>query len=135
MGFFRGSSCGGGEGKVAPCVKLVRIMLESSNLVRKYKHICSFRKYTFQYQGLLNFTDVSIFLQIISIFWQKQYLYSKQQYQSCVKDFLVLFSVFVRKKVIVNENVKFIGYACGIRLPDDWKLDINCKKDNDITIY
>ena len=25
-------------------------------------HICSFRKYTFQYQDLLNFTDVSIFL-------------------------------------------------------------------------
>ena len=30
-----------------PCLKLVRIMLETYSLVRKYKHICSFRKYTF----------------------------------------------------------------------------------------
>ena len=38
-------------------------MLETWKLVRKYTHICSFRKYTFQYQALLNFADVSIFLQ------------------------------------------------------------------------
>ena len=31
-----------------PCPKLIRIMLETShNLVRKNKHICSFRKFTF----------------------------------------------------------------------------------------
>ena len=28
-------------------LKLVTIMLENSNLARKYTHICSFRKYTF----------------------------------------------------------------------------------------
>ena len=33
--------------KLSPCLKLVRIMLETSNLVRKYTPICSFRKYTF----------------------------------------------------------------------------------------
>ena len=43
----------GGGGKITlspllpPCLKLVRIMLETSNLARKYTPICSFRKYTF----------------------------------------------------------------------------------------
>ena len=41
---------------------VVGIMLESSNLVRKYIPICSFRKYTFQYLGPHKFADVSIFL-------------------------------------------------------------------------
>ena len=63
-GLFRGSFWGvyvcvgvGGEGglKLSPCLKLVRIMLETWNLVREYKHIYSFRKYTFWYQGPLNF--------------------------------------------------------------------------------
>ena len=46
--------------EIAPCLKLVRINLETWNLVRKYTHICSFRKYTFYYQDPLNFADVSI---------------------------------------------------------------------------
>ena len=47
-GLFRGSFLGGGKGsKITPRLKLVRIMLESSNLARKYTPICSFRKYTF----------------------------------------------------------------------------------------
>ena len=37
----------GGGGKITPCQKLVRIMLETSNLARKYTAIFSFRKYTF----------------------------------------------------------------------------------------
>ena len=62
-----------------------------------------------------------------SISWQKEYLYSKQKYENCVRNFLVLFSDFV--------NVSFKDYACGIRLPDCSKLDINWKKDSDITIF
>ena len=47
-GLLRGSFLGGGKGgKITPCLKLVRIMLESSNLARKYTPVCSFRKYTF----------------------------------------------------------------------------------------
>ena len=42
-------------------LKLVRIMLSTSNLARKYTDISSFKKYTFQYQGPLNFADFSIF--------------------------------------------------------------------------
>ena len=37
----------GGGGQIPPRLKLVRIMLETSNLARKYTPICSFRKYTF----------------------------------------------------------------------------------------
>ena len=62
---FRGSfwGWGGGEVKLPPCLKLVRIMLETSNVARKYTHLCSFRKYTFYYQAYLKFADASIFLQ------------------------------------------------------------------------
>ena len=57
--------------EITPCLKLVRINLETRNLVRKYTHIFSFRKYTFYYQDPLNFADVSIFLQKVSIFCLK----------------------------------------------------------------
>ena len=58
-------------GKITPCLKLVKIMLEIGNLARKYTHICNFRKYSFWYQDPLYFGDVSIFLKKISIFGQK----------------------------------------------------------------
>ena len=91
-------------------------MLETSNLARKYTPICSFRKYTFQCLGPLNFADVSIFLQKISVFCPKKYLYSKQQYESCVRDFLVLFSGFVRQKATLTEKFFFADSVSGIRL-------------------
>ena len=40
---------------------------------------------------------------------------------------LFLFSVLVRQKVTINENVSFIDYMSGIRLPDRFKLSINQK--------
>ena len=43
------------------------------------------------------------------------------------------FSVFVRQKVIVNENVSFTDYMSGLPLPNCFKLDINPKNDNDVT--
>ena len=95
-------------------------MLQTSNLVRKYKHICGFKKYSFQYQDPLNFADVSIF--------------AKHQYESCVRDSLVLFSVFVRQKVTVNENVSFTDYTSGLRLPNCSKLVIYPKNDNNVGI-
>ena len=36
-----------GKRGITPCLKLVRITLETSNLACKYSHISSFRKYTF----------------------------------------------------------------------------------------
>ena len=109
-------------------------MLETWNLVRKHRHIPSFRKYDFQYQGSLNFADTSICLQKISVFRQKQYLYSKQYCHSCVRDFLVLFLFFVRQKVTFNGKVSFTEYASLIRLPDGSKLVIKRKSDNGVTI-
>ena len=38
---------GGGVKLPRPCLKPVRIMLETSNLARKYRPICRSRKYTF----------------------------------------------------------------------------------------
>ena len=38
---------GGGELPPPPYIKLVKIMPETSNLARKYTHLCSFREYTF----------------------------------------------------------------------------------------
>ena len=60
----------GGVVKLPTCLKLIGIMLETSNLARKYRHICSFRKYSFYFQDPLNFVDVSIFLPKISVFGQ-----------------------------------------------------------------
>ena len=110
-------------------------MLETSNLARKYTPICSFRKYTFQCLGHLNFTDVSIFLQKISVFCPKKYLYSKQQCESCVRDFFVLFSVFVRQNVTITGNKTFADSVSGIRLSDCSKLIKNPKNDNGVTIF
>ena len=85
-----------------------------------------FQKNTSYYQDRLNFA-------VVIIFWQKQCLYSKQQYESCVKDFLVLFSVFVRLKVAFNENLRTADYALGIRLLDCLESPINRKNvDDDI---
>ena len=107
-------------------------MLETSNLARKHTSICSFRKYTFQCLDPLNFADVSIFLQKISVFCPKKYLYSKQQCESCVRGFLVLFSVFVRQKVTVSENIIFAGFVSRIRPLECSK---NPKNNNDVKIF
>ena len=117
------------------CLKLIKIMLETSNLAGKYTPICSFRKHTFYYLGPINLADVSIFLQKISVFCPKKYLYSKQQCESCVRDFLVLFSVFVRQKVTITENITFADSVSGIRPPDCSKLAKNPKNDNNVTIF
>ena len=70
---------------------------------------------------------MSAFFCTKSAFFGKQHLYSKQLYESCVKDFLVLFSGFVREKVTNNENVSCIDQASRIRLLDYCKLTIGKK--------
>ena len=110
-------------------------MLETSNLALKHMSRCSLRKYTLQCLGPLNFADVSIVLQKISVFCPRKYLYSKEQCESCVRDFLVLFSVFLRQKVTITENITFADSVSGIRPPDCSKLAKNPKNDNDVTIF
>ena len=59
---------------------------------------------------------------------------SKQQYKTCVRDFIVWLSRFVRYKVIVNKNLSFINHTSGIWLLDGYKLAKSWKNDNDVTI-
>ena len=52
----------GGGGELPPppcCVKLVRIMLETSNLAHTYSPICSFRKYILYCLGPLYFANLN----------------------------------------------------------------------------
>ena len=78
-GLFTGSFWGGRGGKIPPLpprLKLVRIMLETSNLARKYRHICSFRKYTFR-----------DFLVLLSVFVrQKVTITKKITFADCVRN-------------------------------------------------
>ena len=126
---------GGGGGKITPCLKPVRIVLETSNLTRKQTPLCSFRKYTFQCLGLLTFVDVSIFLPKNSVFCPKKYLYSKQFCEGCVRDILVLFSVLVRHKITVTGNRTFADSVHGIRPSDCSEVAKNPKNNNDVTIF
>ena len=50
------------------------------------------------------------------------YPYSKQLCESCVGDFLVLFSVFVRQNVTANENVSFtdLHWESGFQIAPNW---------------
>ena len=110
-------------------------MIQTSNLVPKYKYICGFKKYTFQYQDPLTFADVSIFCKKISIVCKRKYFYSNHQYESCVRDSLVLFSVFLRQKVTINENLSFRDYTSGFQFSNCSKLAINLKNDNNVKNY
>ena len=51
-----------------------------------------------------------------------------------VFEILVFWSVFIRWKVTINENISFTDYASKIRLPDCSKLAANWKNHNDVTI-
>ena len=51
-----------------------------------------------------------------------------------VLDFLVLFSIFVRQKVTVTENITFADSVSGIRPPECSKLAKNPKNDSDVRI-
>ena len=96
-------------------------------------HLFIFIKYTFQYQGPLNFANSAIFLQKISIYFAKivpLLKYSKQQCESCVRYFLILFLIPVKQKDIFKENISFTDCASSIRLPDCSRLVINYKKSN-----
>ena len=109
-------------------------MLETSDLARKYTPILSFRKYTLQYLGPLNFADVSIFLQKLTFFIQKS-TFTQSNSVRAMLDFLVLFSVFARQKVTVNENINFADSVSGIWPPDCTKLAKNQENGNDVKIF
>ena len=70
----------------------------------------------------------AFFCKKISVFCPKRYLYS-----SCVRDFLVLFYVFVRQKVIITENITFADSVSRIRSSNYSKLTKNPKNEYDVT--
>ena len=121
--------------KLPLCLKLVRIMLETSNLVRKYTSICSFRKYTFQCLGPLNFADVSIFLQKNQRFLSKKVPLLKAIVRELYQRFFSSAFSFCKTKVTVIANITSADSVSGIGPPDCSKLVKNPKNDNDVTIF
>ena len=69
-----------------------------------------------------------------SAFFGKNNTFTQNNSVRAVLEILVLFSVFERQKITINENVGFTDYGSGIRLLDRSKLAINRKNDNDVTI-
>ena len=102
----------------------------------------------FWHQERLNFADISIF-GIGPAFFGKTTTFTQSNSIS-VTDSLVLFSVFLRQKITLNENWNFADHASGmllipnqeffgfgssvrIRLLECSKSAIYCKSDNNIT--
>ena len=77
----------------------------------------------------------AFFCKKVAFFDQKRTFTPSNSVRRCVRDFLVLFSVFVRKKVTFTENITFADSVSGIRPPDCSKLTKNPKTNNDFTIF
>ena len=115
------------------CLKTVRIMLETLNLVLKHTSIFSFIKYTFWYQGLLIFLMSTFFAKDLHFFWQNRTFIQRNSLKTELRFFSSVFS-FCKQKVTINDNVSFKDYASGIQHLDCFPLTINWKYDNDATI-
>ena len=50
------------------------------------------------------------------------------------KTFLVLFSTFVREKIVIDEKLRTMDHTFGIQLPNCSKLAVNQKNDNGVVI-
>ena len=116
------------KGVKLPRLKPVRITLETWNVVRKYAHICSFRKYTFQYQGPLHLADVSIFCKK-SAFFDKNSAFTQSR-ELCLRFFNSVFS-FCKIKGYYLWKCKF--YRQYVWLSNCSKSAINQENDNDVT--
>ena len=102
--------------------------------ISTHLHVVS-ENIAFRAQDPLILLMSAFFLEKSSVFYQKMYLCSKQQCESCVRDFLVLFSAFVKQKVTITENITFADSVAGIRSLDCSKLAKNLKTNNDVTIF
>ena len=90
-----------GQVKLPSCLKPVRITLETSNLARKYTLICSFRKYTFQCLGPLNFADVSIFCKKLAFFVQKSTFTQSNSVRAVLEVFQFCFQFLYDKRLLL----------------------------------
>ena len=92
-GLFRVSFCGWGDYFLSQTRQSYVKNLKFGMLVHTHMQ---FHRICLLVLRPLKFADVSIFLQKCQHFWQKQYLYSKQQYESFYRDFPFPILVFVR---------------------------------------
>ena len=76
-------------------------MLETSNLARKHTPIFTFKKYTFQCLGPLKFPDVSIFLQKISVFFQKSTFTQNNSVRAVLEIFQFCFQFLYDKRLLL----------------------------------
>ena len=107
-GLFRGSFWGGGEVKLphSPCLKLVRIMLETSNLARKYKSIFSFRKYI---------QKSEIYPKI-----QKMTMTPEFSGMTSLSNFLTLFSFFCPVSLLIQVSCQYVMELWQFSFIRDW---------------
>ena len=127
---FNGPFCGGWVVKSSPLWKLVKIMLENINLVRKCTHIWSFRKYIFFWEGCFTFHDDNIFCKR-SGFFRMSNTFTQSDSVRAVLEFLVLISVLIIWKANVYGNISFTDHESGFRLPGCSKVDLKWENDND----
>ena len=77
----------------------------------------------------------AFFCKKIAFFVQECTFTQSNSVRAVLEIFINLFSVFVRKKVTITENITFADSVSGIRPPDCFKLTRNPKFDNDVTIF
>ena len=68
-------------------------------------------------------------------FFVQKSTFTQSNSVSCVRGFLVLFSVFVRQKITITESITFADSVSRIRFLDCSKLAKNPKNDSDVTIF
>ena len=71
----------------SPCLKLVRVMLETWNLVRMYTHKCSFRKCTFN-------TKTPLILLMQHFVCKKSAFYGKNSTFTQINSMAAMFEIF-----------------------------------------
>ena len=75
---------------------------------------------------------ISAFFCKKSAVFSKNSTFTYNKDEGCVRAFLVLFSVFLKQKFTVNENVSVTDHTSGIWLQNYSKLAINQKSDNEV---
>ena len=113
--------------------KLVRITLETSNLVFKYTSTHTYGKYTFQCQGPLNLANVSICYLKKSAFFDKNGTFTQSNSARAALEIFQLTFSFCKIKGYFYRKC-FAERVSGIRLSDCSKLVINQNNDDDVTI-
>ena len=84
-----------GDGvKITPLSKTHQNYARNLKIGMKVQTHMQFQKISFSTKALLILLMPAFFFQKISVFWLKQYLYSKQQCESCVRFFSSVFTFY-----------------------------------------